>query len=288
MRILLVVAHYFKAEAKPSYSSVNAAMRDRRRRALESMLVSWRADFSETASLNIGHRMTEIQSPTMHLDIVIAVNETHHLIDESLQQGLGLALHEAHLDNPRLLPFEAHRIMADRSADYDWFVYSEDDLLLHDAGLFRKLSAFQQVFGPKRLLQPNRYEINTQAWRLKTYIDGDLRTALADHLWHYVSEEHQILTQKSEWGLLTFARARNPHSGFFALSAEQFALWKAQPHFLDLDCSFVSPLESAASLGLVKTFSVFKPSSPNLDYFEIEHLDRKFSGLRLPIMYRGG
>ncbi len=220
--------------------------------------------------------------------MIVLVQGEDHLVDEHLQRGLGVELVGTQLANPRMLPFGAHQLMAERRGQYDWFVYSEDDLLLHDPALFQKIATFNRVFGPRRLLQPNRYELNPQAWRLKTYIDGDLRPGLVDGLWSLVDDPQSALVHESDFGPLHFARARNPHSGFFALSSEQLAYWMAQPYFGDQDCSFVSPLESAATLGLAKTFSIYKPTAPNHNHLEIEHLDNKFSNLRLPIMYRGG
>ncbi len=60
MRICLIVAHYFKAEANPAYSSVDARKRDQRRQALARVLMAWRAQFSESSSLDIGQKMTEL------------------------------------------------------------------------------------------------------------------------------------------------------------------------------------------------------------------------------------
>lgn len=48
--------------------------------------------------------------------------------------------------------------------------------------------------------------------------------------------------------------------------------------------SFVSPLESGATLGILKTFSIFKSTVPNLGYFEIENLDKKFSNMKLDVL----
>jgi hypothetical protein len=53
-----------------------------------------------------------------------------------------------------------------------------------------------------------------------------------------------------------------------------------------MDCSFISPLESAATLGLLKTFSIYKPALP-MHHLEIEHLDTKFSKMNLPLLLRG-
>ncbi len=65
------------------------------------------------------------------------------------------------------------------------------------------------------------------------------------------------------------------------LSRAQAQHWVKQPHFFDLDCSFVSPLESAGSLSLLKTFSIYKPLLP-ADFLEVEHQDQKFSSYDWP------
>jgi hypothetical protein len=81
----------------------------------------------------------------------------------------------------------------------------------------------------------------------------------------------------------TFRRARNPHSGFFAITQAQLGYWMRQPHWLDRDVSFVSPLESSATLGIAKTFSIYKPFGASLAFLELEHLTRSFSVLDLPV-----
>lgn len=287
MRALVVFAHYFKSEPAAAYSSTNEARRAARRASIASVLTGWRAHFGETASLNVEQKKLELFPPVVDtLDLVVLVNRDDHLLDEPLLKRAGVQLFGFNLDQPRMLPFMAHRVLADRKAHYDWFVYSEEDLMLHDPGLFTKLADFQSSFGPRRVLQPHRYEVNAAAERPKIYIDGDLRFSLMKRLHALVDEKEAILSQGEAAASRSFVRALNPHSGFFALSAEQMAHWSAQKHFLDMDCSFVSPLESAATLGLLKTFSVYKPARP-VHYLEIEHLDDKFSSMQLPVMVRG-
>lgn len=70
---------------------------------------------------------------------------------------------------------------------------------------------------------------------------------------------------------VAFQQARNPHAGCFFLSASQFGHWVAQPHFLDRDVRFLGPLESAATLGILWTFRVVKPSPENADFLEVQH-----------------
>jgi hypothetical protein len=49
------------------------------------------------------------------------------------------------------------------------------------------------------------------------------------------------------------------------------AHWAAQPYFLDRDTGFIGPLESAATLGIMRTFRVYKPANENANFLEIEH-----------------
>jgi hypothetical protein len=59
--------------------------------------------------------------------------------------------------------------------------------------------------------------------------------------------------------------------------------WAAKPYFLDRDTSFVGPLESAATLGVMKTFRVYKPAPETGAFLEIEHPGTRFLGLiRVP------
>lgn len=282
MKILLVIAHFFKAEDKPRHSSNNAARLDARRRAIEETLLSWRASCGEVASINIEHKKFEILPEAAHqLDILVLINEENHLLTNELVNKYEIKRVSVKTDQPKLLPFAAHRVMVQHLESYDWFVYSEDDLAMRDRFFFDKQMDFQERFGSGRVLQPHRYEINANGVRPKTFIDGDLRRSFIDPYLKLIAENTDRLQSQYGQSIIEFSRARNPHSGFFALTADQMKHWVTQPHFMDMDCSFVSPLESAASLGLLKTFSVFKPASPCLGFLEIEHLDKSFSGLPL-------
>jgi hypothetical protein len=75
---------------------------------------------------------------------------------------------------------------------------------------------------------------------------------------------------------LEFRRASNPHAGCFFLDGEQMDLWRAQPHFLDRDTAFVGPLESAATLGIMKTFRVYKPARACASFLEVQHFQPRY------------
>ena len=54
-----------------------------------------------------------------------------------------------------------------------------------------------------------------------------------------------------------------------------------QPHWADQDSSFIGPLESAATLGALKTFSIYKSWGRSFGFLGVEHMDKRYSGLRL-------
>ena len=77
---------------------------------------------------------------------------------------------------------------------------------------------------------------------------------------------------------VTFQRAKNPHAGCFFLNARQMPLWSTQPYFLDRDTSFIGPLESAATLSVMRTFRIYKPAPECAGFLEIEHFRTGFLG----------
>lgn len=285
MKALLILAHYFKPEENSIYSSTSAGSREQRKAAFERVLTQWRALFGGFRELQVYNRqflVHKAQAPS--LDIVVLINEDRHLLDQELVDRFKLRIQKIVTPNPRYLPFGAHNAIqkAVSGQEYDWYIYSEDDLVPHDPYFLRKQIKFQNVFGTNRILQPNRYEINPANPVSKTYVDGHLREERWKQLWSHVEESEPTLHLSTDLGDIYFERAKNPHSGFFMLSAKQASHWVTQPHFMDLDCSFISPLESAGSLSLLKTFSLYKTSGQSMPWFEIHHQDTKFSRMKLP------
>ena len=64
------------------------------------------------------------------------------------------------------------------------------------------------------------------------------------------------------------------------LTREQLSYWMQQPHWGDQDTSFIGPLESAATLGVLKTFAIYKPWGRSFGFLGVEHLDDRYSSLR--------
>ena len=279
-RALLIIAHYFHPEGENDHGSTGAVSRQQRRGALERVLFDWRNLFGPTRELDWNRGIFSVQSAGVaDIDIVILVYRDRHLLDEALLQSTGASFMEVAIINPRMLPFGAHALIKKNIGKYDWFIFSEDDVVPVDAGLFCKQALFQLTFGQGRLLQPNRFELNAARIVGKTYIDGDLPSHMVEQIWQYAESAEPFLSIDGELGSITFERARNPHSGFFMLSGAQASYWVQQSHFMDLDCSFVSPLESAANLSLLKTMPIYKPSGDTRWYLEVAHLDNRFSDL---------
>ena len=283
MRALLALVHYFKAEEGSTHSSTDAHRRDQRAAVLRRVIESWRGSLGPTTTLNIEtKRFDRLRGAVDGLDIVVVTNGTDHLLDEAFARARGVRHVKAQVDNPRMLGFAAHRLFADLRHAYDLFCYSEDDLRIVDPGFIDRLRAFQDAFGWKRLLMPNRFEWNPAGPTLKTWIDGDLRPGATATWRDALPDEDFLHLPMPGRGPVTFRRAMNPHSGFFALSATQLAHWTRQKHFLDLDCAFISPLESAATLAVLKTFPIYKAFGPDAGFLEIEHVDNRFSSMKLP------
>ncbi|MGV3484615.1 MAG: calcium-binding protein, partial [Planctomycetaceae bacterium] len=163
----------------------------------------------------------------------------------------------------------------------EWFGYLEDDLWIADALWLEKLAWFQSIAGEDALLLPNRFERSDGPLAAKAYVDGNLAKR--------VTTAYQDLDDRAELIAscmdreVRFVRARNPHAGCYFVTQTQLRSWMSQPSFNDRDAAFIGPLESAATLGIMRTFRIYKPAIENAGFFEIEHQSNQFiSQLRRP------
>jgi hypothetical protein len=208
--------------------------------------------------------------PPVDLDIVVCTTGSLHLVDLLPMSDLG-ARHRNTNAEPMLTGFECQSVLADGLGNYDWYCYMEDDTIVEDSLFIDKLSWLQEQADASALLQPNRFETAAVGKSEKLYIDGPIN--------HDEVAPHQELRDQPElhqWGMgrsLRFIRPLNPHAGCYFLTATQMETWAKQPHFLDRDTSFVGPLESAATLGLIKTFRIYKPAPENATFLEVRHHD---------------
>ncbi|MBN3908935.1 MAG: calcium-binding protein [Nostoc sp. NMS1] len=278
MRIIFTIAHFFKPSSEARHASQHKDPQPRLQ-ALTKSLTALHELFGKSQSIiNIAQRIAlPANQPQSHeLDIVICTTQDNHLLN---QLPLPSHLYKHHSTNvePLLLGFECQAVLQSCLGQYDYYCFLEDDLIIHDPWFFIKLNWFTQQAGDLNLLQPNRYEVSPHGLVHKAYIDGDLALRVTAPFQNV--QEQQELKGTIMNTLITFRRALNPHSGCYFLNANQIAHWANQPYFIDRDISFVSPLESAATLGIMKTFRIYKTSPEQASFLEIQHSGTGFLGL---------
>jgi hypothetical protein len=213
------------------------------------------------------------------VDVVVCTTGGWHLLNE-LPVPPDFYQHYETGANPALLGFECHAVLREWLGAYDYYAFLEDDLVLHDPYFFVKLGWFTGGARDEKLLQPNRYEVSSDPLVHKVYVDGDLKPRTTARFQDVADEPEWESTVMGTRAL--FRRTLNPHSGCFFLNGRQMERWAGQPYFLDRDVSFVGPLESAATLGVMRAFKVYKPAPENAGFLEIEHADRRFLHLLRP------
>ncbi|MBC6421878.1 MAG: calcium-binding protein [Hormoscilla sp. SP12CHS1] len=286
MRIIFTIAHFFNPSGEGKHASQRKDPRPRIQ-ALAVAIASLHQVFSKSqCTIDIGQRVAvpANQLQSHEIDIVICTTRDYHLLDRLLLPAHFYKHHPTQAE-PMLFGFACQEVLRDSLGEYDYYCFLEDDLIISDPWFFIKLAWFTKLTGTLHLLQPNRYEVSPQGLVRKAYIDGDLAPRVTAPFQN-VREEAEFKGQVMGNPVI-FRRALNPHSGCYFLNGAQMAHWAEQSYFLDRDTSFVGPLESAATLGIMKTFKIYKPAPHNAAFLEIQHYGNGFlsligSQVRLP------
>lgn len=280
MRLLFTVVHFFRGGAKGlrNYGSMG---RDSaaRVRALTECISALHEHFGGAQfSLDHGQRLGVPANEALRhqVDVVVCTVKDMHVLGE-LKLPDGAFHHHPTEADPTLLGYECHAVLRERLGSYDYYCYLEDDLVLHDPLFFLKLNWFNQVTPKEDLLQPNRFEIEFNGRVNKVYVDGELPPRSTARL-QDITQRHQIRTTVLGQ-LTTFQRTLNPHSGAFFLSEAQMRFWAEKPYFLNRSAHFIGPPESAASLGIMRTFRVYKPALSNAAFLELQHCGSSYLSL---------
>ena len=284
MRLLVAVTHYYKAgDGRHGSLAADSAPRVQ---ALRQLILQLHRLFGEpAATLNhLQRRVDGVSDGGGSLDIVVCVQEPHHLLGELADLSAGFTAVPCSPEDPRLLGFCCHQVLAQawqqtRSAGtpYDYLAYLEDDIVITDADFFLKLRQFNRAFGDGYLLMPNRLETAEHLGQLRRfYIDGDYNPAASAA---YRQAEGQVLALEHLGEPVRFEQPSNLHAGCFFLNAAQAETYFASEASRSIDTSFHGPLESAATLGMLKTFQLMKPAPVNGRFLTVEHAGRNFMGL---------
>jgi hypothetical protein len=278
MHILFAIPHYFAHDAAGDYGS-ECSVPEVRAQATQLCLASLRQTFSAAQGLVDGlQRRFHPANADLSATITIALCTTG---DSHLAARLvGCAFdHVATNAQPRFLGFECHKVLRSGLGQYDYFAYLEDDLRLTDGLFFAKLAWFNAQFGDGAVLQPNRFELAVEPAPYKLYIDGNPHDRQLGAGLQRIDGQHRVAA--SVFGQeVAFQRVDNPHSGCFFLNAAQLARWASEPDFATPSAAFGGPLESAATLGVIRYFRAYKPARENAAFLEIEHLDPRYLGKR--------
>jgi hypothetical protein len=279
MKILFTIPHFFEATGGAAADGrQHGSARDPliRAQALSACVTSLHQLYACAPAVLV-HDRKEVQPltqvPPYQIEIVVCTAGDRHVLP-MLPLPPQLYRHHRTSAPPLELGFECHAVLRDRLGAFDYYCYLEDDLILLDPWFFHKLAWFSQKGGDDKLLQPNRFEAALETTAKKMYVDGDLApqvTADFQDISGAADLAADILGRR-----LFFRRTRNPHAGCFCLSARQMEHWVAQPFFLDRDKSFVSGLESAATLGIMRAFKVYKPGFENADFLEVQHFGNAY------------
>lgn len=275
MKILITIPHYYNA----SNEHHGSGGKDPKPRinALQNCLYGIFTNFSNSQCMIdiFNKKVIPVNNNFLHdIDIVICTANGKHLLEHLPVPNNFYVQHELQLENPKCLGFECQKVLKDNIGKYDYYCFMEDDLIIHDTYFFEKINWFNGLTENLNLLQPNRYEVSARGKVLKSYVDGDIRPAVTEN--YQKVNEFPFLQSNFLGKNINFQRPLNPHSGCFFLSQQQMEYWVNQPHFLDMDVSFISPLESTASLGIMKAFRVYKPAPQNASFLEIQHYGDAF------------
>lgn len=280
MRILLAIVHYWDPNGDGQHQSLRSNPAPRIA-ALQDQLLALRRLGMLRSYLHMGDRAAYPADEALRhqIDVRIITDGEHHVLKQ-LDPGFH-QLYEEVVTAPetgRLLGFEAQQYLASQlDSDYDLYGYFEDDLVIQDPFFFHKLDWFQSLLGSEVVLLPQRLEFARGPSRVdRFYIDGPLSDA---DLAALDRKQGPVVVLPFLNQQMAFETPRNPHAGCFVLTAAQLQHWVEQSWWLDRDCSFISPLESAATLGLLKTFRLYKPCLSHAAWLEVQHWGTSFHSL---------
>lgn len=272
------IPHFYSGTGDPNgYGSRRQGARVARSIALAQCLSSLiRLKHStQDAILNIGNRTIDYLSNEIHarsneairIEILVCTDGRHQLDEILNHYDQYIERRIIDVDDPRLLPLAARdELISHSKIEADLYTYLEDDIIIHDSSYFHKQDWFLRKTNDQLSLMPHRYEsINRQGIR-SLLVDGPLD---AGFISKFASPQENVASGLFR-GIeqVSFDIANNPHSGTFTLSKKQ-AL-QLQKESLPTS-GFVGPLETAATLTVLKFFPVLKPSKEYRSFLMVEH-----------------
>lgn len=281
MRILFALAHYYAPKTGAFYGSESPDSA-RRVAAVATCIASLHQTFGAKQGLldgqaRVAHRAGD--QLAAEIAVVACTTGDFHLVPQ-LAGLSGLFTHRPCARDPKFLGLECRAALADGLGNFDWFCYLEDDLMLADPLFFHKTAWFRGVAGRDAVLQANRCEVALGQPLHKLYIDGNMADATQSPRFQNVADR-PVVEAEAFGARYVFKRVNNPHAGAFFLDAGQMEHFARQPDFLAEESGFAGPVESCATLGIMRHFRVYKPARQNAGFLEVRHLNNRYLGARL-------
>ena len=280
MKILLAIVHYWDPDGDGNHQSLRPDPKPRVE-ALQSQLISLKRLGKNQSLLHLEDRAIYRTNDFYRhdIDILLVTDGTHHVIDY-LHESFRSCFTEIATKpkGPKFLGFEAQKVLADYLPDnYDLYGYLEDDLVVSDPSFFHKVLWLTKLMGDEFVLLPHRYEYYPYPHLVdRFYIDGPIRET---ELKSVIPSQSPV--RVAQWGGfdVPFCSPLNPHSGCFFLTSNQLKRWSESQIWQNHDVSFVSPLESAATLGIAQSFNILKTPFSHASWFELQHFGCSFHSL---------
>jgi len=274
MRILVTFAHYYKYDGIGFHGSRGNDPTPRVE-ALTRAITALHGHFTGPAlEYNYGQNAPQNANGERHqLGVVICTTEHEHLVHR-LPLDRALFLHHKTTTPPLELALECRRILANNVDNFDMLCFLEDDLVIHDPAFFDKLLWFNAQVGDGAVLLPNRFELSVRHPFRKVYCDGEISRTHSPLYWN--DKGPPSLSANVFNREIRFRLASNVHAGCYFVTQRQMKQWMQAPWFLSNEVGLIGPLESAASLALMRSFAVYKAALENADFFELQHDDDRF------------
>ena len=282
MRVLVVVAHYFKSADDARWSGALGSARAPLAKAvaLNAQIVALHRYFGpRRGSINSGDAQGRNGGGDNVLDIVVMTARDANLL-QRIDLDPSTYTVEYVEGDPLMLPFAARRIMRERAGGYDVYAYMEDDLIVDDPAFFAKISWFAGEFGSRAMLLPVRYEMASTGTPARMSISP--RLSRDKHARVQRAGCPPLLTGRWNGSEQTFYVPNNPHAGCHVLTDAQLKLWMDEPSFSSRDASWIDPLVSAATHAPSQSFCLYLPAEPDPWFLSIEHFGIRYAATAAP------
>ncbi len=273
MRLLVTIPHFCRRGPgdPPAYGSESGDV-DARLSQVGRCLAALHQTFGPRQALAATKPSPANTTLGAAVDVVLVTSHDQHVADALPRHLFAQVATDV---EPRNLGFACHAVMREHAGRYDCYAYLEDDIEVADPLFFAKLGWFSRQFGHSALLQPNRFELAPDLETMKLYVDGDTAALGLPARYQDIATRPRLVADAFGRSFL-FERVNNVHSGCFFLNAPQLARVAASPQFGKPTAEFFGPLESAATLMIMRAFEVYKPARENAGFLEVQHLGRRF------------